>query len=112
ELQEIVNVVRTAADINRVFPYNSQFALVVRGEADRVELASKLIHDLDKPRSEVLVDILVIEASSTFSRQITAAIASTGLNVPFNFSPRSSIQVQNSTTTTTNNNNNNNNSFN
>src|SRR5581483_12247343 len=79
---------------------------------DRVELASKLIHDLDKPRSEVLVDILVIEASSTFSRQITAAIASTGLNVPFNFSPRSSIQVQNSTTTTTNNNNNNNNSFN
>ncbi len=51
ELQEIVNVVRTAADINRVFPYNAQFALVVRGEADRVELAGKLIHDLDKPKS-------------------------------------------------------------
>jgi general secretion pathway protein D len=100
ELQEIVNVVRTAADINRVFPFNSQFALVVRGEADRVELAGKLIHDLDKPRSEVLVDILVIEASSSFSRQVTAAIASTGLNVPLNFSPRSSLQVQNSTSTT------------
>lgn len=107
ELQEIVNVVRTAADINRVFPYNAQFALVVRGEADRVELASKLIHDLDKPKSEVLVDILVIEASSTFSKQITAAIASTGLNMPFSFAPRSSIQSQtantnNSSTNTTN----------
>jgi general secretion pathway protein D len=94
ELQEIVNVIRTAADINRVFPYNSQFALVVRGEADRVELASKLIHDLDKPKSEVLVDILVMEASSAFSRQLTAAIASTGLNLPVNFAPRNSLQVQ------------------
>ncbi len=107
ELQEIVNVVRTAADINRVFPYNAQFALVVRGEADRVELAGKLIHDLDKPKSEVLVDILVIESSSTFSKQITAAIASTGLNLPVSFSPRSSIQstTANSTTnsSTTNN---------
>jgi len=110
ELQEIVNVVRTAADINRVFPYNSQFALVVRGEADRVELATKLIHDLDKPKSEVLVDILVMEASSTFSRQVTAAIASTGLNVPVNFSPRSSIQVQNNNNTTNNTNNTANNS--
>jgi general secretion pathway protein D len=102
ELQEIVNVVRTAADINRVFPYNAQFALVVRGEADRVELAGKLIHDLDKPKSEMLVDILVIESSSTFSRQITAAIASTGLNMPISFAPRSSIQSP--TTNSTNNN--------
>jgi len=107
ELQEIVNVIRTAADINRVFPYNSQFALVVRGEADRVELASKLIHDLDKPKSEVLVDILVMEASSAFSRQLTAAIASTGLNLPVNFAPRSALQVQG---TNNNNNNSNNNS--
>lgn len=94
ELQEIVNVVRTAADINRVFPYNSQFALVVRGEADRVELAGKLIHDLDKPKNEVVVDIFVMEASTVFNRQITAALASTGLNVPFTFTPRTSIQVQ------------------
>jgi general secretion pathway protein D len=105
ELQEIVNVVRTAADINRVFPYNSQFALVVRGEADRVELAGKLIHDLDRPKSEVVVDIYVMEASTVFSRKITAALASTGLNVPLNFSPRSGIQVQgggsSSSTTTT-----------
>jgi general secretion pathway protein D len=98
ELQEIVNVVRTACDINRVFPYNAQFALVVRGEADRVELAEKLIHDLDKPKSEVLVDILIMEASSTFSKQVTAAIASTGLNLPISFNPRSSIQVQNNST--------------
>ena len=102
ELQEIVNVVRTAADINRVFPYNAQFALVVRGEADRVELAEKLIHALDKPKSEVVVDIYVMEVSTVFSRQITAALASTGLNQPITFSPRTSIQVPNSTNSSTN----------
>src|ERR1017187_10437472 len=49
--------------------------------------------DLDKPRSEVAVDIFVIEASKVFSRQLTSAVASTGLNVPVKFSPRSIIQV-------------------
>ena len=93
EVQEIVNVVRSIADLQKVFAYSTQYAIVARGEADRVALAEKLIRDLDKPRSEVIVDIIVLEASKVFSRQITAAIASTGLNVPVTFSPRSSIQA-------------------
>jgi general secretion pathway protein D len=102
ELQEVVNAIRTVADINKVFPFNGQNAIIVRAEADRVELAEKIINDLDKPKAEVVVDLMVIEASSTFSKQVTAAIASTGLNLPLTFSPRSSIQVQNSGTSTTN----------
>ena len=101
EMQDYQNILRTGCDIQRVFPYNMGFALIVRGEADRVQLCSKLIRDVDKPRSEVLVDFLVMEASNTFNRQITAAVASTGLNVPVNFQPRSSIQVQGSTSTST-----------
>ncbi len=68
-------------------------------------LAAKMIHDLDKPRAEVVVDIMVMEASSVFTRQLTTAIASTGLNVPVNFTPRSSLQVQSSSSTNTTNNN-------
>jgi len=101
ELQEVVNAIRTVADINKVFPFNGQNAIIVRAEADRVELAEKIINDLDKPKAEVVVDLMVIEASSTFSKQITAAIASTGLNMPVTFSPRSEIQVPSSTSTTT-----------
>lgn len=93
EVQEIVNVVRSVVDLQRMFPYQSQYAIVAKGEVDKIALAEKLIHDLDKPRSEVAVDIIVIEASKVFSRQLTTAVASTGLNVPVNFSPRSSIQV-------------------
>ncbi len=101
EMQEVVNAVRTVPELTKVFPDTAQNAIVVRGEADKVALAAKIVHDLDKPRAEVLIDILVIEASKVFNKQITAAIASTGLNVPFNFTPRSSIQVQNSTNGTT-----------
>jgi general secretion pathway protein D len=101
EFQEVVNAVRTVPELTKVFPDTAQYAIVLKGEADRVALAEKIAHDLDKPRPEVLLDILVMEASSTFSRQITAAVASTGLNVPVNFTPRSSIQVQGSTTNNT-----------
>jgi general secretion pathway protein D len=100
EIQEIVNAVRSVTELQRVVAYNAQRAIIVRGEADQVALAGKMIHDLDKPRAEVVVDILVLDASNTFSRQITAAIASTGLNVPINFQPRPSIQVQSTTSTT------------
>jgi general secretion pathway protein D len=93
EVQEIVNVVRSVVDLQRVFPYQAQYAIVAKGEADKILLAEKLISDLDKPRSEVAADILVLEASKTFSRQVTTALASTGLSVPVTFSPRSSIQV-------------------
>ncbi|MGA9065554.1 MAG: secretin N-terminal domain-containing protein, partial [Bryobacteraceae bacterium] len=98
ELQELSNAVRTVADINKVFVYGGQNAIIVRGDADQVELAEKIINDLDKPKAEVVVDLMVIEASTTFSKQITAAIASTGLNMPVSFSPRSTIQVQTSST--------------
>jgi general secretion pathway protein D len=106
ELQEIVNAVRAVTELTRLMPYNSLHAIIARGEADRVALAEKIINDLDRPKAEVVIDVMVMQASSVFSRQITAAVASTGLNVPVNFSPRTSLQiVQNSTTNTSNTNN-------
>jgi len=98
EMNEVITALRTVADLQKVALYKGQNAIVVRGEAEKVELAEKIINDLDKPKAEVVVDLMVIEASTTFSKQITAAIASTGLNMPLTFSPRSSIQVQNTST--------------
>jgi general secretion pathway protein D len=97
ELNEVVTILRTVADIQKVVAYKGQNAIVARGEADKIELAGQIVADLDKPKAEVVVDLMVIEASTTFSRQITAAIASTGLNVPVTFNPRSSIQAASTT---------------
>lgn len=96
EFQEIATAIRSVADIRRVFTYNAQKALVVRGTVDAVELAEKMVHDLDKPKAEVVVDMIVMQTNSDRSKQLGASIvnASTGtggLNVPFVFTPVSPV---------------------
>jgi hypothetical protein len=46
-LQDAVNGVRTATAMSRVIPCNVPRALVVRGTADQVDSAGKLIAELD-----------------------------------------------------------------
>lgn len=82
ELQEIVTALRTVTDIQKLFTYTAQSAIIVRAEADRVALAEKLIADLDKPKSEVVVDVLVLEVSKSRTRDLAAAIAQKGINSP------------------------------
>jgi general secretion pathway protein D len=98
ELQEIVTAVRSVADIQRLFVYNAQNAIIARGEADRIALAEKIIHDLDKPKSEVVIDVLVLQTSSDMTRTLGAALNT--LSIPVNFTPRSSISTPSSSTST------------
>ncbi len=88
EFQEIATAVRTVSEIRRVFTYNAQKAMVVRGPVDAVALAEKLVHDLDKPKSEVVIDVIIMEANSTRTRDLAATLATAGtagLNLPINF---------------------------
>jgi general secretion pathway protein D len=99
EFQEIATAIRTVAEIRRVFTYNAQRAMIVRDTVDKVALAEKLVHDLDKPKSEVVVDVMVMQVNSERTRDLAATIASAGtagLNVPINFAPAGTT-----TTTTT-----------
>ena len=48
EMQEMLTVLRTVVDVQKVFNYTAQNALVVRAEADTMALVEKLIADLDK----------------------------------------------------------------
>src|SRR5947208_4402594 len=63
ELQEISTTVRSVTEIRRAFTYNAQNAILMRGTVDQMALAEKLILDLDKPKPEVVIDVLVMEAS-------------------------------------------------
>jgi general secretion pathway protein D len=101
EMTAIVTAVRTVADLQRLFPFEGQWAIIAKGTADKVALAEKIIHDLDKPRSEVVIDIFVMEASSVYMRSLAAGPFSTGVNLAANFTPRTSIQVQQAATTAT-----------
>lgn len=101
EMQEMLTVIRTVVDVQKVFSFASQNALIVRAEADTMALVEKLISDLDKPRPEVIVDVMVMEVNSTHMRNITAAFASTGLSTSAIFAPRPGITTPGIQSTTT-----------
>src|SRR5580693_2906955 len=90
EIQEIATAVRTLGDIRRVFPLNSQKALIVRATTDQMALTEKLHKDLDKPKSEVVIDVIVMQVNSTYSRSLAATLSSagtTGLQQSIGFLP-------------------------
>ena len=104
EFQEIATAIRTVAEIRRVFTYNAQRAMIVRDTVDKVALAEKLVHDLDKAKSEVVVDVFVMQANSERTRDLAATIVSAGtagLNMPINFTPPGSTTTPPSTDGTT-----------
>ena len=102
EFQEIVTTIRSVSDVRRMFTFNAQNAVVVRDTVDKVALVEKLLHDMDKPKAEVVVDLIVMEANSDRSRSLGAALVSgntTGLSIPFAFTPRNPTSVTGSNTT-------------
>jgi len=75
ELQEAANMVRQILDVSRVQLLQAQDALILRGTPDQMVLAEKLLADYDKPKSEVIIDIAVMQISRDRIRNL-------GTNVP------------------------------
>jgi len=100
EMTEVTAAVRGATDCQRLFPFNSQRAIIARCEADKMALAEKIINDLDKPRPEVVVDVLVMQVSQVYSRQLSTALISGGLNVPLAFTGTTTTSSSSSSSTT------------
>jgi general secretion pathway protein D len=102
EFTEIFNAVRTGAKLTTgIFQVASQNAIVARGPADQMALVEKLVHDLDKPKSEVVVDVVVMEVNKSTTRTLGAALLGQGgLNTAINFTPRNPITTTSTSTST------------
>ena len=68
DLSEVSTAVRGILDIRRMFTVNSMSAIVMRSTRAKVAIAEKIIHDMDKPRPEVIIDVLVLETSKSSKR--------------------------------------------
>ena len=97
DLTEILTGLRQLLDLKRVQQLNSQNAIVIRDTPDKLAVAEKIINDVDKAKSEVVVQVQVVEARVDKARKL-------GINP----GTTASIAVVPPGTTTTNNNNNNN----
>jgi general secretion pathway protein D len=63
ELQEAAGTLKGILDINRIQVSPEQRALTLRGTPDQMILARKLLDDIDKPRAEVLIEMVVMQVS-------------------------------------------------
>lgn len=90
ELQDIVNALRQILEINRIQPLPTQAAIVVRGTPDQIALAQKLVSDLDKSKSEVIVDVAIMQINRDKAKTL-------GISPPTS----ASVQLQPNITTTT-----------
>lgn len=94
ELTEIANNIRQVTNSRFLFPVPTQNALVVRAEKDQVLLIEKLVNDLDKAKPEVIIDVMVFEASRNKTRDLVSSFLSgttNGLSIPFTFTPRAGL---------------------
>ena len=88
---ELLTALRQVLDPNtKIFLVPSQNAILVRATPDELLLTQDLLNNLDRPRSEVVVDVAVLEVNRDKARNL-------GITLPQSFS----ITPQVNTTTTT-----------
>jgi len=98
DITEIMTGLRQLLDLKRIQQLNSQNAIIVRDTPDKLLLAEKIIHDIDKAKPEVVVQVEVLEARTDRLRDLgilpgqTASIA---------INPNNNTSSSSSTTTTT-----------
>ena len=98
DITEIMTGLRQLLDLKRIQQLNSQNAIIVRDTPDKLLLAEKIIHDIDKAKPEVVVQVEVLEARTDRLRDLgilpgqTATIA---------INPNNNTSSSSSTTTTT-----------
>ncbi len=73
DLNDVQTALRNVLPNAKVYGVQSQNAIVMRATPDELLLAQKLIDDLDKPRSEVVVDTAVLEVSRNWERTLGIA---------------------------------------
>jgi general secretion pathway protein D len=75
DLQQAAGTLKAILDINRIQVTPEQRSLTLRGTPDQMVLAQKLLADIDKPKAEVVIDVMVMEVSKT-------RVATFGTNPP------------------------------
>ena len=98
DLTDVQTAVRNILPSIKIYGVPSQNAIIIRGTPDELLLAQKLINDLDKARSEVVVDIAVLEVSKNWERTLGIAWPS---SVGIALQPPNSTSTATTTTGTT-----------
>ena len=70
EVTDIANTVQRVTDIKKLLVHASQGVIVARSDSDRLSLAEKIVADLDKPKAEIIIDVVILSVSKNWERQL------------------------------------------
>lgn len=73
-LTEMATMIRTIADVPRLFPYGSLHAIAARADAGRMSLAEWLVNELDKPDQQPGVHEMRVSLASGRDHAVTDEI--------------------------------------
>ena len=99
DITEIINALRQLLDLRRLQQINAQNAIIIRDTPDKVMLAEKIIADIDKPKSEVVIQFAVLQAERSRMRDL--GINPGSASVALTFAPPTTTSTSSTSTTTT-----------
>lgn len=97
DLTEVVSGLRTLLGVRNIQQINALHAIVIRDTPDKLAVAEKILHDVDKARPEVLVQVSVLEVDLNRLRQLGIT---PGTSATVTFTPRSALQPSTGTSGT------------
>jgi general secretion pathway protein D len=98
DLTEVVGGLRQLLALRQIQQINSQNAIVVRDTPDKIAVADKIIHDIDKQRAEVMLQVSVLEVNMNRARDLGIQ---PGSSATLTFTPRSELQPGTTSSTST-----------
>ena len=103
DLTEITTGLRQLLDLKRIQQVNAQNAIIIRDTPDKVDLAEKIIRDIDKAKPEVMVQMEVLQARTDNLHNL-GILPGQSASIAINPNSSSSSTTTGSTTTTNNSN--------
>jgi len=81
EVSDIAATVQKTTDLRKLFVHPAQGVIVARGDADRISLAEKIVADLDKPKAEIVIDVLILSVSKDWTQNLGINLGLNGLTL-------------------------------
>ncbi|HUJ83783.1 MAG TPA: cohesin domain-containing protein [Candidatus Acidoferrales bacterium] len=97
DITEIITGLRQTLNLTRVQQINSQNAIIIRDTPDKVLLAARILHTIDKAKPEVLLHVQVLE--TRLDRLHDLGILP-GQSASVQFTPRTALSPSSTSTTT------------
>ena len=76
EVKDVVTLLRSLIGARNVAPNDQLNAVTIRDTVDKVRIAQKLIEGIDKSRSEVVVDVELIQVNTSKLRELGLSLSS------------------------------------